>query len=83
MSPSRSVNNCLLTTCTAYEDAKAHNWARAKKDPVIKAGLNRACSKIRPCFLDELYTHTNAVEQSHNKSYASGKDLTLTEAVKK
>jgi hypothetical protein len=50
---------------------------------VIKAGLNKACSKIQPYYFDLLRNHTNAVEQSHQKSYASGKYLTLLEAVKK
>lgn len=54
-----------------------------KKSPIIKAGLNHACSKIQPHYFQTLRNHTNAVEQSHQKSNASGKYLTLTEAVKK
>ena len=54
-----------------------------KKNPVIKAGLCKGCSKIDPIFFDRLRNHTNAVEQSHQKSYASGKYLTLVEAVRK
>lgn len=59
------------------------NWAIQKKSSVIKAGLNQACSKIQPYCFNLLRNHTNAVEQSHQKSYASGKYLTLVEAVKK
>lgn len=66
-----------------YEDANVRSWAIHKKGAVIKAGLNKACSHIQSHFFDELRNHTNAVEQSHQKSYASGKYLTLVEAVKK
>jgi hypothetical protein len=53
------------------------------KSAVIKAGLNKACSKIQPLYFDILRNHTNAAEQSHQKSYTSGSYLTLAEAVKK
>ena len=59
------------------------NWAIQKKGSIIKAGLNHACSKIQPYYFNLLRNHTNAVEQSHQKSYASGKYLTLVEAVKR
>jgi hypothetical protein len=59
------------------------NWAIQKKSAIIKAGLNKACSKIQPHYFDNLQNHTNAVEQSHQKSYASGKYLSLVEALKK
>jgi hypothetical protein len=73
----------LLTTILEYENTDVQNWAVQKKSAIIKAGLNKACSKIRPIYFDTLRNHTNAVEQSHQKSYASGKYLTLTQAVKK
>ena len=66
-----------------FEDANVQTWAIQKKSPVIKAGLNKACSKIQSHYFAVLRNYTNAVEQSHQKSYASGKYLTLTEAVKK
>ncbi|OJJ94572.1 hypothetical protein ASPACDRAFT_37780, partial [Aspergillus aculeatus ATCC 16872] len=65
-----------------YEDDSVVNWANQKKSAVIKAGLIKACSGIPSVFYDQLRHHTNAVEQSHQKSYASGKYLTLVEAVK-
>ena len=79
------LSNCEpVTNCLAeYESDNVQNWAIQKKSPVIKAGLVKACSKIRPHYFDCLRNHTNAVEQSHQKSYASGTDLSLTEAVKK
>lgn len=58
-------------------------WATQKKSAVIKAGLNPSCSKIQPHYFNLLRNHTNSVEQSHQKSYASGKFLTLVEAVRK
>lgn len=74
----------VLTNYTlGYEGPNVQNWAVQKKNPVIKAGLNKACSKIRPVYFDTLRNHTNAVEQSHQKSYALGKYLTLVQAVKK
>jgi hypothetical protein len=73
----------LLELLIKYEKSQnVRNWAQQKKSPVIKAGLNKACSKIQPYYFDLLRNHTNAVEQSHQKSYASGKYLTLLEAVK-
>lgn len=72
----------LLDLFIKYEDANVRSWAIHKKGAVIKAGLNKACSHIQSHFFDELRNHTNAVERSHQKSYASGKYLTLVEAVK-
>ncbi|BCR90626.1 uncharacterized protein ACHE_60512A [Aspergillus chevalieri] len=72
----------LLDLLITYENANVQNWAVQKKGKVIKAGLNKACSKIQPHYFDVLRNHTNAVEQSHQKSYASGKYLTLVQAVK-
>jgi hypothetical protein len=59
------------------------NWAIQKKAAVIKAGLNKACSKIKPTYFDQLRNRTNAVEQSHHKANALGRYLTLVEAVKR
>jgi hypothetical protein len=72
-----------LLTSLEYEDKKVQDWAYHKKEKIIKAGLNKACSKIPEAFFDILRDHTNSVEQSHQKSYAGGIYLTLTEAVKK
>lgn len=71
--------NCFLE----YEQPEVGQWAMQKKSAVIKAGLNQACSKIDSFYFNKLRNHTNAVEQSHQKSYASGKYLTLVQAVKK
>lgn len=76
------LRNCLLTTLE-HESVAVQNWAIQKRSAVIKAGLNKACSRIQPHYFDILRNHTNAVEQSHQKSYASGKYLSLVEAVKK
>lgn len=72
----------MVNLLIKYESPQVQNWAIQKKSAVIKAGLNKACSKIRPFYFDKLRNHTNAVEQSHQKSYATGKYLTLVEAVK-
>jgi hypothetical protein len=78
-----TVYKLLVNYLLEYESPQVQNWAIQKKSAVIKAGLNKACSKIRPFYFDKLRNHTNAVEQSHQKSYATGKYLTLVEAVKK
>lgn len=75
----KALTNCLIE----YEDENVQNWAIHKKSPIIKAGLVKACSGIQPYYFDQLRHHTNAVEQSHQKSYASGKYLSLVDAVKK
>ncbi|KAG2001434.1 hypothetical protein GB937_010168 [Aspergillus fischeri] len=36
----------LLELLIKYENQNIGNWAQQKKSPVIKAGLNKACSKI-------------------------------------
>jgi hypothetical protein len=59
------------------------DWAVQKKSSIIKAGLNKACSKIQPFYFSKLRNHTNAVEQSHQKSNATSKYLTLVEAIRK
>ena len=78
----RPLGNLLLTSLE-HESVDVQNWAIQKKSAVIRAGLNKSCSKIQPYYFDILRNHINAVEQSHQKSYASGKYLTLVEAVKK
>ncbi|OKP09326.1 hypothetical protein PENSUB_5331 [Penicillium subrubescens] len=57
------------------------DWAEHKAHEVIAAGLCKACSLIRPEFWDEVQNSTNAVEQSHNKSYSMGKYETLLGAI--
>ncbi|KAI2757724.1 hypothetical protein CBS147339_2395 [Penicillium roqueforti] len=66
----------------------AHNpelkgWAEHKKIDVIAAGLCNACSPIDSMFFEEARKHTNAVEQSHYKSYHMGTQDTLLGTVTK
>ncbi|KAG2000741.1 hypothetical protein GB937_010883, partial [Aspergillus fischeri] len=72
----------LIELLIKYESPAVQAWAVHKKSAVIKAGLNQSCSKIQSYYFQLLRNHTNAVEQSHQKSYASGKYLTLVEAVR-
>ncbi|KAL2822919.1 hypothetical protein BJX63DRAFT_1510 [Aspergillus granulosus] len=58
------------------------NGLAKKKSAIVKAGLNKACTRIHPIYFDQLRNHTNAVEQSHQKSYTLGMYLTLVQAVK-
>ncbi|KAJ5424918.1 hypothetical protein N7445_010891 [Penicillium cf. griseofulvum] len=58
-------------------------WVKHKEIDVIAAGLCKACSPIKPEFFEEARKHTNAVEQSHYKSYFMGTQDTLLGAVTK
>lgn len=63
------------------EDERTIGWVQHKRNPVIAAGLNPNCSLIPQAIWVELRKHTNAVEQSHWKSYALGKQTTLVPAI--
>jgi hypothetical protein len=76
------VSRWLLTTLE-HENTKVQGWASHKKQPIIKAGLNKSCSNIPAFIYDSIRNHTNAAEQSHHKANAAGKRLTLSEAVRK
>ncbi|EAA66773.1 hypothetical protein AN9487.2 [Aspergillus nidulans FGSC A4] len=71
----------LCDLLAAYEDPKIQNWALHKKNAVIKAGLNKNCSRIPSSLYDSIWNHTNSAEQSHHKANAGGKQLSLIEAV--
>ncbi|KAJ5195005.1 uncharacterized protein N7498_008443 [Penicillium cinerascens] len=64
-------------------DPNLKYWVRHKRHPVIAAGLCKACSGVSPEFFSRFRPHTNAVEQSHNKSYALGTYDSLLGAVTK
>jgi hypothetical protein len=54
------------------ESKQVCDWATHKQHKVIMAGLNKACSLIPAAFYDNVRNFTNAVEQSHYKSYFLG-----------
>jgi hypothetical protein len=58
-------------------------WAEHKKQPVIKAGLNKHCSNIPVFIYNSIQNHTNSAKQSHHKANAGGKQLILTTAIQK
>lgn len=62
---------------------KVQQRARHKADPIIAAGLNQACSEVDPVSFKKASPHTNACEQTHQKSYMWGKRLPLLQAVLK
>lgn len=66
-----------------HESPKVRDWAVHKKQPILKAGLNKYCSAIPQFIYDSIRNHTNSAEQSHHKANAGGKRLTLTEAIQK
>jgi len=78
------LGDCLLTNYTIENKAKAvQDWAIYKKDPIIKAGLKEAGSKLQTYQFDILRSLTNAVEQFRQKSKATGRNyLTLAGAIR-
>lgn len=56
-------------------------WVRHKQIDVIAAGLCEACSPMKREFFEEARRNTNAVEQSHYKSYFMGTQDSLLQAV--
>ena len=56
----------------ANESQPIASWAIHKRHLVIASGLNKHCSLVNHELFDNLRHHTNAVEQTANKSYASG-----------
>jgi hypothetical protein len=70
-------------TALEHEEPKVQTWAEHKRQPVIKAGLNKSCSNISASIYDSIRNHTNSAEQSHHKANATGKRLTLVAAIQK
>jgi hypothetical protein len=70
---------------TCLDPGKYHkvinDWAQHKALPLIRCGISKACSKIRPEVWDNIIHHTNAVEQTHHKGYSFGKRLSLMQAI--
>ncbi|EYE90581.1 uncharacterized protein EURHEDRAFT_466851, partial [Aspergillus ruber CBS 135680] len=64
-----------------HEEPKVQAWAEHKRQPIIKAGLNKSCSNIPASIYDSIRNHTNSAEQSHHKANAAGKRLTLVAAI--
>ncbi|EAW17145.1 uncharacterized protein NFIA_005070 [Aspergillus fischeri NRRL 181] len=71
----------LCNLLAEHEDPKVKAWADHKKQPIIKAGLNKNCSNIPAFIYNSIQNNTNSAEQSHHKANAAGKCLTLTGAI--
>ncbi|KAL2047962.1 hypothetical protein ABVK25_011191 [Lepraria finkii] len=76
-----TICDLLIASDDSSEDVK--KWARQKKLDSICSGINVHCSKIPPDIFLNARNHTNAVEQTHHKSNASGKRLSLLQAVQR
>jgi hypothetical protein len=59
------------------------DWVQHKRNPVIAAGLNKYCSMIPIEVYENLSKNTNSAEQTHNKSYAFGRQQPLLIALKR
>ncbi|OJD22190.1 hypothetical protein ACJ73_06466 [Blastomyces percursus] len=77
---------CSLLTCTSEEDymnlcdllianesGNVAYWAQHKRNSIIAAGINGNCSLMPVSIYKEIQKHTNAVEQTHNKSLKWGR----------
>ncbi|KAG2000739.1 hypothetical protein GB937_010885, partial [Aspergillus fischeri] len=71
----------LCDLLITHEEPKVQTWAEHKRQPVIKASLNKCCSNIPSSIYDSIQNHTNSAEQSHHKANAAGKRLTLVRAI--
>jgi hypothetical protein len=64
-----------------HENEGIRNWARHKNHPIIRAGLSKFCSLIDSDIFVSIRNFTNAVEQAHYKSHATGIYTTLLGAI--
>ncbi|KAJ6034340.1 uncharacterized protein N7446_009089 [Penicillium canescens] len=70
-----------LTSLIKENTPEFADWATHKEITVIAAGLCQAFSLIKPEFFKATRNHTNAVEQTHYKSYWMGTRDSLLQAV--
>jgi hypothetical protein len=68
---------------SANKELNVQVWAEHKKQPIIKAGLNKHCSNIPAFIYDSIQNHTNSAKQSHHKANTGRKRLILTAAIQK
>lgn len=71
----------LLISDLEYESASLRNWARHKQNKFIMHGLNKNLTHTNPALFAALRKNDNAVEQSHYKANARGKQLSLVAAI--
>lgn len=71
----------FLTSYPAEERESVRNWAQTKKSRVIRAATCRGATLMNLDTWNEVRNHTNAVEQTHNKSYSFGRQRPLLEAL--
>ena len=64
-----------------HDDETVRNWAQHRRHLFIRARLNKHCSLIPTEYYDSVRNITNAVEQTHFKSYATEKYTTLLGAI--
>jgi hypothetical protein len=57
------------------------NWAIHKEQPSIASGINRFYSRMDSSLFQKVRNHINATEQTHYKSNALGRRLSLLQAI--
>ncbi|OXV07247.1 hypothetical protein Egran_04985 [Elaphomyces granulatus] len=71
----------LIDCLQGHDDETVRNWAQHRRHLFIRARLNKHCSLIPTEYYDSVRNITNAVEQTHFKSYATEKYTTLLGAI--
>ena len=66
-----------------HEAQPTKRWTRHKKNQVIASTINKNCSLIPENAWHAALKDINAVEQTHHKSNAYGKGLTLVEVIER
>lgn len=62
----------LIASVLRHENEVVKHWAEHKKHILIASGLNKHCLMTDPSPFDQFILNTNAVEQTHMKSYSIG-----------
>jgi hypothetical protein len=60
----------MFLTYLDEPDKRVRQWAISKKSALMRSALCRAATRIDHHIWDTARHNTNAVEQTHNKTYA-------------
>jgi hypothetical protein len=71
----------IIDYSIAFDSDDIKHWASHKKQDWVAQGLNMHYSPMSSVVFGQLRKHTNAVESSHHKANASGKQVTLLQAL--
>jgi hypothetical protein len=78
---SKYIPKIYLTHLDSDLATNIQHWATHKKSAIFRSGLNQASSGIPRVIWESITEHTNAVEQTHYKSNAWGRYLSLLQTI--